>query len=136
MDKCPKNMTLVALNIFGLITILDFFQDTFVSIFKTKRPSDYFAFFSFLLCGGQAYFYIFVFGLLGSTTGRWPHFFFFFFFFFFYTLIILDFSSHHYFNDIYVNTVLSHTTDILPILNQTQYLTVVMASTLLPLPHI
>ena len=44
MDKCPKNMTLVALNIFGLITILDFFQDTFVSIFKTKRPSDYFAF--------------------------------------------------------------------------------------------
>ena len=46
MDKCPKNMTLVALNIFGLITILDFFQDTFVSIFKTKRPSDYFAFFS------------------------------------------------------------------------------------------
>ena len=56
MDKCPKNMTLVALNIFGLITILDFFQDTFVSIFKTKRPSDYFAFFSFLLCGGQAYF--------------------------------------------------------------------------------
>ena len=78
MDKCPKNMTLVALNIFGLITILDFFQDTFVSIFKTKRPSDYFAFFSFLLCGGQAYFYIFVFGLLGSTTGRWPHFFFFF----------------------------------------------------------
>ena len=75
MDKCPKNMTLVALNIFGLITILDFFQDTFVSIFKTKRPSDYFAFFSFLLCGGQAYFYIFVFGLLGSTTGRWPHFF-------------------------------------------------------------
>ena len=76
MDKCPKNMTLVALNIFGLITILDFFQDTFVSIFKTKRPSDYFAFFSFLLCGGQAYFYIFVFGLLGSTTGRGPHFFF------------------------------------------------------------
>ena len=73
MDKCPKNMTLVALNIFGLITILDFFQDTFVSIFKTKRPSDYFAFFSFLLCGGQAYFYIFVFGLLGSTTGRGPH---------------------------------------------------------------
>ena len=72
MDKCPKNMTL---NIFGLITILDFFQDTFVSIFKTKRPSDYFAFFSFLLCGGQAYFYIFVFGLLGSTTGRGPHFF-------------------------------------------------------------
>ena len=64
MDKCPKNMTLVALNIFGLITILDFFQDTFVSIFKTKRPSDYFAFFSFLLCGGQAYFYIFVFGPL------------------------------------------------------------------------
>ena len=59
MDKCPKNMTLVALNIFGLITILDFFQDAFVSIFKTKRPSDYFAFFSFLLCGGQAYFYIF-----------------------------------------------------------------------------
>ena len=54
------------------------FQDTFVSIFKTKRPSDYFAFFSFLLCGGQAYFYIFVFGLLGSTTGRGPHFFFFF----------------------------------------------------------
>ena len=75
MDKCAKNMTLVALNIFGLITILDFFQDTFVSIFKTKRPSDYFAFFSFLLCGGQAYFYIFVFGLLGSTTGRGPHFF-------------------------------------------------------------
>ena len=76
MDKCPKNMTLVALNIFGLITILDFFQDTFVSIFKTKRPSDYyFAFFSFLLCGGQAYFYIFVFGLLGSTTGCGPHFF-------------------------------------------------------------
>ena len=75
MDKCPKNMTLVALNIFGLITILpDFFQDAFVSIFKTKRPSDYFAFFSFLLCGGQAYFYIFVFGLLGSTTGRGPHF--------------------------------------------------------------
>ena len=74
MDKCPKNMTLVALNIFGLITILDFFQDTFVSIFKTKRPSDYFAFFSFLLCGGQAYFYIFVFGLLGSTTGCGLHF--------------------------------------------------------------
>ena len=72
MDKCPKNMTLVALNIFGLITILDFFQDTFVSIFKTKRPS-------FLLCGGQAYFYIFVFGLLGSTTGRGPHFLKFFF---------------------------------------------------------
>ena len=48
MDKCPKNMTLVALNIFGLITILDFFQDTFVSIFKTKRPSDYFALFLFL----------------------------------------------------------------------------------------
>ena len=43
MDKCPKNMTLVALNIFGLITILDFFQDTFVSIFKTKRPSDFFS---------------------------------------------------------------------------------------------
>ena len=80
MDKCPKNMTLVALNIFGLITILDFFQDTFVSIFKTKRPSDYFAFFSFLLCGGQAYFYIFVFGLLGSTTGRGPHLFYFIFF--------------------------------------------------------
>ena len=80
MDKCSKNMTLVALNIFGLITILDFFQDTFVSIFKTKRPSDYFAFFSFLLCGGQAYFYIFVFGLLGSTTGRGPHFFNFFIF--------------------------------------------------------
>ena len=73
MDKCPKNMTLVALNIFGLITILDFFQDSFVSIFKTKKPLDYFAFFSFLLCGGQAYFYIFVFGLLGSTTGRGPH---------------------------------------------------------------
>ena len=51
MDKCPKNMTLVALNIFGLITILYFFQDTFVSIFKTKRPSDYFALFLFLaLC--------------------------------------------------------------------------------------
>ena len=46
MDKCPKNMTLVALKIFGLITILDFFQDTFVSIFKTKRPSDYFDLFS------------------------------------------------------------------------------------------
>ena len=58
-------MTLVALNIFGLITILDFFQDTFVSISKTKRPSDYFALFLFL-----AYFYILVFGLLGSTTGR------------------------------------------------------------------
>ena len=38
MDKCHKNMTLVALNIFELITILD----------------------------------IFVFGLLGSTTGRGP----------------------------------------------------------------
>ena len=51
MDKCPKNMTLVALNIFGLITILDFFQDTFVSIFKTKRLTDYFALFLFLaLC--------------------------------------------------------------------------------------
>ena len=37
MDKCPKNMTLVALNIFGLITILDFFQDTFVSIFKGNK---------------------------------------------------------------------------------------------------
>ena len=48
MDICPKNMTPVALNIFGLITILDFFQDTFVSIFKTKRPSDYFALFLFL----------------------------------------------------------------------------------------
>ena len=48
MEKCPKNMTLVALNIFGLIKILDFFQDTFVSIFKTKRPSDYFALFLFL----------------------------------------------------------------------------------------
>ena len=48
IDKCPKNMTLVALNIFGLITILDFFQDTSVSIFKTKRPSDYFALFLFL----------------------------------------------------------------------------------------
>ena len=82
MDKCPKNMTLVALNIFGLITILYFFQDTFVSIFKTKRPSDYFALFSFLLCGGQAYFYIFVFGLLGSTTGRGPHFLIFFNFFY------------------------------------------------------
>ena len=35
MDKCPKNMTLVALNIFGLITILDFFQDTFL---KLKDP--------------------------------------------------------------------------------------------------
>ena len=43
MDKCPKNMTLVALNIFGLIAHLDFCQITFVSIFKTKRPSDYFA---------------------------------------------------------------------------------------------
>ena len=74
LDKCPKNMTLVALSIFGLITILDFFQDTFVFIFKTKRPSDYFAFFSLLVCGGQAYFHIFVFGLLGSTTGRGPHF--------------------------------------------------------------
>ena len=48
MDKCPKNMILVALNIFGLITILDFFQDTFVSICKTKRTSDYFALFLFL----------------------------------------------------------------------------------------
>ena len=42
MDKFPKNMTLVALKNFGLITILGFFQDTFVSIFKTKIPSDYF----------------------------------------------------------------------------------------------
>ena len=70
MDKCPKNTTLVALNIFGLITILDFFQDTFVSIFKTKRP-----FFSFLLCRGQAYFLHFSIWSLGSTTVRGPHFF-------------------------------------------------------------
>ena len=35
-----------------------------------------------MLCGGQAYFYIFVFGLLGSTTGRGPHFFYFFLIFF------------------------------------------------------
>ena len=42
MDKCPKNMILVALKNFRLITILDFFQDTFVSILKTKRPSDYY----------------------------------------------------------------------------------------------
>ena len=74
MDKCPKNMTLVALNIFGLIKILDFFQDTFVSILKLKDPQIILLFFSFLLRGGQAYFYIFVFGLLGSTTGRGPHF--------------------------------------------------------------
>ena len=56
IDICPKNMTLVALNIFGLITILDFFQNTFVSIFKTQRPSDYFALFSFLLYGGKLIF--------------------------------------------------------------------------------
>ena len=43
MDKCPKNMTLVALQFLGLITILGFFQDILVSIFKIKRPSDYFA---------------------------------------------------------------------------------------------
>ena len=76
IDKCPKNMTLVALNIFGLITILDFFQDTFVSLFKTKRPSDYFALFLFLaLWRASLFFNIFVFGLLGSTTGCGPHFF-------------------------------------------------------------
>ena len=74
-DKCPKNMTLVALNIFGLITILDFFQDTFVSIFKTKRPSDYFALLFFLALWRASLFSHFVFSLLGGTTGRGPHFF-------------------------------------------------------------
>ena len=56
MDKCPKNITLVALSIFGLITILDFFQDTFVSIFKTKRPSDKFALFSLFYVEGKLIF--------------------------------------------------------------------------------
>ena len=48
MEKCPKNMTsstkhfLINHN-FGL------FQDTFVSIFKIKRPSDYFALFNLFL---------------------------------------------------------------------------------------
>ena len=75
MDKCPKNMTLVTLNIFGLITILDFFKIHLYPFLKLKDPQIILPFFSFLLCGGQAYFYIFVFGLLGSTTGRGPHFF-------------------------------------------------------------
>ena len=76
MDKCPKNMTQVALNIFGLITILGFFLKIHLYLFlKLKDPRIILLFFSFLLCGGQAYFYIFVFGLLGSTTGRGPHFF-------------------------------------------------------------
>ena len=48
MDKCPKNMTLVALNIFGLITIWDFFQDSFVSILKLKDPQIIFVLFLFL----------------------------------------------------------------------------------------
>ena len=64
MDKCPKNMTLEALNIFGLITILDFFQDTFVSIFKTIRPSDYFALLFFLALWRASLFSHFVFSLL------------------------------------------------------------------------
>ena len=38
MDKCPKNMTLVALNIFGLITILDFFKIHLYPFLKLKDP--------------------------------------------------------------------------------------------------
>ena len=66
MDKCLKNMTLVALNIFGLMTILDFFQN--------KRSSDYFAVLLFLALWRASLFFHFVFGLLDSTTGRGPHF--------------------------------------------------------------
>ena len=38
MDKCPKNMTLVALNIFELITILDFFKIHLYPFLKLKDP--------------------------------------------------------------------------------------------------
>ena len=75
MDKCPKNMTLVALN------ILTFFKIHLYPFLKLKDPQIILLLFSFLLCGGQAYFYIFVFGLLGSTTGRGPHFLIFLFFY-------------------------------------------------------
>ena len=39
MDKCPKNMTLVAINIFGLITIFYFFKIHILYPFlKLKDP--------------------------------------------------------------------------------------------------
>ena len=71
----PKYDSNLALNIFGLITIFDFFQDTFVSIFKTKRPSDYFALFLFLALWRASLFLHFCIWSPGSTTVRGPHFF-------------------------------------------------------------
>ena len=38
MDKCHKNMTLVALKIFRLITILDFFKIHLYPFLKLKDP--------------------------------------------------------------------------------------------------
>ena len=56
MDKCSKNMTLVALNIFGLITILDFFKIHLYPFFKLKDPQIILLFFCFLLLEGKLIF--------------------------------------------------------------------------------